>query len=152
MEDNTLFNLKRNPEKENNNRGWAAYHPPTHAVLDGRARKLRPMTMPELVRFMHKVKLKRGSTCWYWTGYCHKHGYGHWSQGGESYWTYRLTYRHFKGVIPKGLIVDHMCENKNCCNPDHLKIVTLSQNGLLHYWRKRNKYNLLLPFNKGELS
>lgn len=35
-----------------------------------------------------------------------------------------LTYEHFIGPIPEGLVLDHLCRNPPCCNPWHLEAVT----------------------------
>ncbi len=41
------------------------------------------------------------------------------------------------GPIPKGLVSDHMCMNKACCNLQHLRIVTRSVNALENTKRDR---------------
>lgn len=41
---------------------------------------------------------------------------------------HRLSYRAFKGVIPTGLQLDHLCMNKRCVNPEHLEPVTPLEN------------------------
>ncbi len=43
-------------------------------------------------------------------------------------YVHRLSYRHFKGRIPKGRHILHSCDNRSCCNPDHLSAGTRSQN------------------------
>ena len=35
----------------------------------------------------------------------------------------------FKGPIPKDLVIDHLCHNTRCVNPDHLELVTKTENG-----------------------
>lgn len=32
------------------------------------------------------------------------------------------------GPIPKGMVVDHVCRERTCCNVDHLRVVTQKQN------------------------
>lgn len=41
---------------------------------------------------------------------------------------HRVTYTAFIGAIPKGMYVDHMCHNKRCVRPDHLRAITPKQN------------------------
>ena len=37
-------------------------------------------------------------------------------------------YKIFKGHIKKGLVIDHLCRNRICINPDHLETVTVAEN------------------------
>jgi hypothetical protein len=39
-------------------------------------------------------------------------------------WAYELTY----GPIPEGLVIDHLCRVRSCCNPEHLEAVTPEEN------------------------
>lgn len=41
---------------------------------------------------------------------------------------HRYAYEMYKGPIPTGLHIDHLCSVKNCCNPDHLEAVTPKEN------------------------
>jgi hypothetical protein len=48
-------------------------------------------------------------------------------------YAHRLAYIFFKGDIPKGKQVNHLCEDKPgehylCCNPDHLSVGTQAEN------------------------
>jgi hypothetical protein len=41
---------------------------------------------------------------------------------------HRLIYEHLRDPIPDGLVLDHLCRNTGCCNPDHLESVTGGEN------------------------
>jgi hypothetical protein len=43
---------------------------------------------------------------------------------------HRLMYEAFKGEIPEGLYLDHLCRVTRCVNPDHLEAVTPKVNAL----------------------
>lgn len=87
-------------------------------------------------------RLDTSGDCWIWPGSTSS-GYGRvaWSIGaGQKIWrsTHRVVYSHFRGVIPAGLDLDHLCHNPDechpetadqcphrpCCNPDHLEPVS----------------------------
>jgi hypothetical protein len=44
--------------------------------------------------------------------------------GGAHRWMYEQKI----GPIPKGLVIDHLCRNTRCVNPDHLEPVTRGEN------------------------
>lgn len=68
------------------------------------------------------------SGCWLWTSTIIWNGYGQiWALGGARY-AHRVAYEVFKGPIPKGLDIDHLCRVRHCVNPDHLEPVTRKVN------------------------
>ena len=58
--------------------------------------------------------------------------------------SHRVVYELLVGLIPDGLVIDHRCEVKLCCNPDHLEAVTSSVN-MLRAFRGQN----YIPANTG---
>ena len=46
-------------------------------------------------------------------------------------YVHRVSYSLWKGRIPDGLVLDHECRNRGCCNPKHLKPMTVKDNTLL---------------------
>lgn len=74
--------------------------------------------------------------CWEWSGTHNTHGYGMVWFDGRMRVTHVVVYEALVGPVPDGLELDHVCENKGCCNPDpaHLEPVTHAENG------RRSKY------------
>ena len=69
--------------------------------------------------------------CWNWTGAIHKLGYGQFKFNGSMKRAHRVSYELVKGSIPKGLEIDHICRNRRCVYPDHLRSVTHKVNVLV---------------------
>ena len=83
-------------------------------------------------RLWSKVAPPNEDGCWLWTGPLfdgYGSFYGAWDvdtsrKGGPHRWAYIATH----GSIPRGLHIDHLCNVRSCCNPDHLEPVTASEN------------------------
>jgi hypothetical protein len=76
-----------------------------------------------------KNKITRSDDgCWNWTG-ATRTGYGVLRVGSIKDGSRRMACAHrevwgfFKGAIPAGLEIDHLCKNKGCVNPHHLEPV-----------------------------
>lgn len=72
--------------------------------------------------------LKDRNGCWNYTRSKSKKGYGKLSAWGKFMLAHRVSYIVFRGEIPKGLFLDHLCRNPSCINPKHLEIVTNREN------------------------
>lgn len=65
--------------------------------------------------------------CWVWLG-SHDRGYGHFGVDGGYVRAHRWAWEALVGPIPPGLVLDHLCRNPSCVNPDHLEPVTRAEN------------------------
>jgi hypothetical protein len=89
------------------------------------------MTARELKSF--KSKIAWDGHCWLWTGGHNADGYGKFQFCGRGTPAHRVAYMHWKGEIPFGYVVDHLCSNPRCVNPEHLEPVTHQEN-IARYW------------------
>src|SRR3990167_906334 len=85
---------------------------------------LRDKTVWE--RFFNKVS--RVGDCWEWTGNRSHRNYGYFRFENKNCTAHRASYRMFKGEVPSGLEIDHLCCNSPCVNPEHLEAVTKEEN------------------------
>lgn len=59
--------------------------------------------------------------CWLWQGHVRKNGYCRTTVRRKPVYVHRLAYKLAKGRMPPShLDVRHDCDNRRCCNPDHL--------------------------------
>ena len=78
--------------------------------------------------------------CVEWQGRKHYTGYGvaTFDPRGKNrveIQSHRLAYLFGKGDIPSNMVVNHTCNNKSCCNPEHLEVLTRSHNATLGLMR-----------------
>jgi hypothetical protein len=86
-------------------------------------------------RFWDKVSPEPNTGCWLWTASttgarkAGALGYGRFfPTGSNGVLAHRLAYEVLVAPIPKGLELDHECNQTVCCNPDHLAVVTRTEN------------------------
>lgn len=86
------------------------------------------MIEDELQRFIKYIDLDILTGCWIWTGSLNTYDYGKFWLNNKTVQSHTVSYNYWKGKIPKGLQLDHLCRNRQCCNPNHLELVTSLEN------------------------
>ncbi len=98
-------------------------------------KQTHPKKMRPTVQDRFWLKVNKTSSCWLWIGSKDSNGYGTFNMGRNEHgvikyerphrYAWFLTY----GSYPaKGLVADHLCRVRSCCNPEHIEIVTPFEN------------------------
>lgn len=85
------------------------------------------------------AKVDKTEDCWNWTGAKTANrkersqapattGYGYFTINKRPFYTHRLAMLMKQGYLTEGLVVDHLCNNSACVNPDHIQEVSNRQN------------------------
>ena len=91
--------------------------------------KLKPIKNLSPVERFKSFIIKTGN-CWEWTGTIQPNGYGQFTNNNKKIMAHRFAYELWVETIPEGLVIDHICKNHSCVNPDHLEAVTQKENCL----------------------
>lgn len=84
---------------------------------------------PEVYRrIISKISIRGKEECWLWQASLTSNGYGKAWYKGHFTSAHRVVYTLLRGKVPVGLDVMHLCSNRSCCNPYHLKIGTHFEN------------------------
>lgn len=81
----------------------------------------------ELHILLNKIKITE-SGCWEWTGFVDRDGYGQVYHRGQDFRVHRVFFSLLKEPLLTSNAVDHICRNRKCSNPDHLRQVPPSIN------------------------
>lgn len=71
-----------------------------------------------IAAMLERVSPEPNSGCWLYLRALNNSGYG----------PHRTYYERFRGPIPDGLTLDHLCRIRCCVNPDHLEPMPLREN------------------------
>lgn len=79
-------------------------------------------------RLLSKIRPDLQTGCWVWQGAPNPKGYGVLWVNRRNQMAHRVVYEFYKGMIPSGMQLDHLCRNRICANPWHLDPVTSQVN------------------------
>lgn len=85
---------------------------------------------PEVLDRFERYYKKRPGICWEWVGGRNNKGYGMFYINKKNYLAHRISYALAKGDPEETLVIDHLCSNPPCINPEHLEAVSHSENVL----------------------
>ncbi len=83
----------------------------------------------QIEKFWNFVQLIPFHECWEWTGRRSSRGYGRINLGNHSMLAHRFSLG-LKEELNPNLVVDHICRNRLCVNPKHLRQVSRTINTL----------------------
>ena len=66
--------------------------------------------------------------CKVWKGYIQPNGYGQFTLSGKQAYAHRFAYEQYVAPLEPGLVIDHLCRNRACVEPSHLRQVTQREN------------------------
>jgi hypothetical protein len=99
--------------------------------------------------------------CWIWQSTKRSNGYGITTYKGVQTTTHRVAYQIANNLLlSSDMEVDHLCNNRDCINPDHLEAVSHEENMKRgrdrrtackkgHAWTEENTYTTIVKRKQG---
>lgn len=79
-------------------------------------------------RLFDKSMPEPNTGCFIWTGSLFTGDYGRMWVRDKQIMAHRISYFIYKGKIPEDFVIDHICNNPSCINPEHLEAKTQKDN------------------------
>ena len=84
---------------------------------------LRPHNATPEQRLWSKVNKSTDGGCWEWTGHLMPNGYGQLRRDGRVELAHRAAWEIENEVnLSPAQVIDHLCHNRKCVNPGHLRV------------------------------
>lgn len=94
-------------------------------------------TEGESRRFWSKVE--KTDDCWNWISAITKNGYALFMLRGRSVYSHRVSFLESHGSVSDTLVIDHLCRNRKCVNPSHMREITRGENVRIGRFVQREK-------------
>ena len=100
--------------------------------------KCGPVPRSAEERYLEKIDKNGPNGCWIWTAGEDGKGYGRFWVNGATRYAHRVIYELLIGQIPRGVLLDHICHNRICVNPEHIRLCNSRENCRNRAITKRN--------------
>lgn len=98
-----------------------------------------PISGSDIDRFESRIERVPGVGCWIYTGQQLPNNYGYFVIKKKHIYAHRFSWMIYRGNIPDGFVVDHLCSVRECVNPSHLEPVSQKENVRRTIFRGRNR-------------
>lgn len=115
-------------EREHYARGWCRMHYRRWKAHGNPLGGNERYATPEEAFLARTEPIVGDPGCIIWTGGTISGGYGSHRVDGRMVLAHRYAWEREHGPIPEGMEVDHICWERSCVNPEHLRLATRSQN------------------------